>query len=242
MKISILVPSRGRPDKLWKLVETALDTATGDIEILAYIDKSDPCKAEYKKLAALQPKLKIFVGPDSTVAWAVNMLGLNATGDAVMPLGDDTVFCTYAWDGVAKEAKAKFPEGLWMAGVDDGRSGFSHIIYDREWFNALGYWWPVIFNHWGADEWLTDIAKHQAVNRYVMFKEFLVRHDKVGEACQTDETYHRIRGNTNRDRDLWIKANMERYWLADLNKILSHIGMIKARNSPRVKNYVRTHE
>ena len=242
MKISILIPSRGRPDKLLKLAQSAFNTSSCDIEILAYIDKSDPSKPQYKTLPEVDKRIKIVIGADSTVAWAVNILAEMATGDAIMTIGDDTIFYTHTWDKAVIDTAAKYPEGMWMCGFNDGRGGFSHVVYDKEWFKCLGYWWPPIFNHWGADEWLTTIAQSPHVNRYEYYDDILIKHEKVGDACPTDETYARIRGNTNRDRDHWLKDHMKRYWQADLNAVISHLGSLKARNTKFVKNYVRTHE
>lgn len=242
MRIAILVPTRGRPDKLLNLANSACETASGEVEIYAYVDKSDPKKAEYKGLPAQNKHIKIIVGPDTTVAWAVNVLAEKADSDVVMPLGDDTTFKTHTWDSVVAETAAKYPEGLWMCGFNDGRKGFSHVAYDKQWFKALGYWWPPIFNHWAADEWLTKIAQHSTVNRYDYHPDVMVLHEKVGDACPVDDTYSRIRSNTNRDRDHWILKNLQRYWSMDLAAVTSRLTYLKISNTPRIKHYVRTHD
>ena len=46
--ISLSCPSRGRPQLAKRMIDTAYDTAAGDIEFLIYLNNDDPALEEYK--------------------------------------------------------------------------------------------------------------------------------------------------------------------------------------------------
>lgn len=244
MKISIIVPSRGRPDKLERLIDSALETMRSkNLEVMAYIDNNDPELEKYKALEAKQPKLRLIVDKESTVVWANNVLCENSTGDCVMPMGDDAVFSTYTWDMCIEDTAKQYPNGLWMAGFMDGREGWSHIAFDRHWRKALGWWWPPIFNHFGVDEWITNLARHPEIDRYDRHEDVLIHHQKCdGGSFPIDATFKRIRNNTNLTRDKWLLENMQRYWQKDFETLFSYKVQLDRSNSERVKEYVRMHE
>ena len=76
MSLAILVPSRGRPQNLRRLVDAVAATATGEYRIYTYIDDDDRTADAYRGL-----NVRPTVGPRIFYAPAVNVLARIATDD-----------------------------------------------------------------------------------------------------------------------------------------------------------------
>ena len=69
--ISILCPSRGRPELTKRMVDSALAMASQPIEIILYLNDDDPTLDEYKRLI----DSKYYqIGPDQSPAYSWNKL------------------------------------------------------------------------------------------------------------------------------------------------------------------------
>src|SRR5690554_2132770 len=55
--ISVLAPTRGRPDALQAMADSVYATATGPVEVLAYVDDDDP--SDYSQVTGV----RIVTGP-----------------------------------------------------------------------------------------------------------------------------------------------------------------------------------
>ena len=76
MKISILCPTRQRPNIFIRMVNSALGNSNGQCEILAYIDNDD--SSIYPEA---RPDVKFMHGPSNGVGWAWNALAKKSTGE-----------------------------------------------------------------------------------------------------------------------------------------------------------------
>lgn len=200
--ISILCPSRGRPDMARRMKESALTTANGEIEVLFYLNQDDPELKGYDGLRGL-------VMPEVTTAYAWNFLTAEANGDMFMLAGDDCIFKTQGWDDRFKEVVPD--DGIYCVAPHDGRedNSFPHFAVGRKWVETLGYFVPPIFFHWYVDSWTTDLARR--IDRLFYLPNVLVDHVKPGVRAEKDETFWRLRKEmwSLRDRDVWYRT--ERY-------------------------------
>lgn len=223
MNISILCPSRGRPEMARRMATSAIANCADvrGVEILFWLNEDDPRKNEYVS----SPYCVHIVGKDGPTSYAWNQLAKRAAGDILMLMGDDTVFETPGWDNKLRDAATA---GEWahpvarVFGFDDGRSplgeGHPHPAMTREVYNRLGYLACPMFRHFYVDTWLVDLAKEAGIFHYIA--DMKVLHDKPWDRGAPDETKLRIANTSVHDAD---KAThdlaMMRYFAADLTQL-----------------------
>lgn len=102
--ISLLLPSRGRPENLARLVDSVNETACGDVELIVYTDDDDT------GYPASSGNVRVFsTARQSRMAMYWNMAFEKASGDIVMQASDDIVFRTPGWDDQVRRAFELLP-------------------------------------------------------------------------------------------------------------------------------------
>lgn len=154
--ISLLVPTRGRPEGFARFAHSVLDTATEDVQIVARLDLDDPTGADYPIL----DRVDYVVQARTVLSQCWNDCVPYARGEVLMHAGDDLVFQTPGWD---LEAAAAFPaDGIAFVHGDDlgGKGDWfgTHGLIRREWVDAVGYFVPPLFSSDYNDTWLNDVA------------------------------------------------------------------------------------
>lgn len=224
--ISILCPSRGRPELAKKMVDTALELAGAPIEILIYLNDDDPKLNQYQSL--INPEY-LLIGPDRSPAFSWNKLAEMAKYDLLFLMGDDAWFETENWALKIHDVFDLYPDKLVFAfpSVDglEWRGGkltpdhCPHFILHKNWINTLGYFLPPQFWHWYIDTWHREIAK--LVGRYHPIKNVSVPL-LVDFEDETDARKDRL---CNRERDHWLWNHTQRWLHADANAIYQKINM-----------------
>lgn len=154
--ISILCPTRGRPDSIRRLVTSATDTATGPVEFIFYVDDDDPVSAEVA--AELGTAV---VGPRIVLSQMWNRCYEQASGDVLMHCGDDIVFRTVGWDRLVLDAFERYSDRIALVHGRDGihDAGLAtHGFLHRRWVEAVGYFVPPYFSSDYNDTWNTEVA------------------------------------------------------------------------------------
>ncbi|MEX2253639.1 MAG: glycosyltransferase family A protein [Thermoleophilaceae bacterium] len=158
--ISILVPSRGRPHNLARLVYSLAETTAGDWEALVRIDQDDPERVAYRQVAAVDARVVVHEGPRGVLSGYWNELAGSAAGEILMMGADDLVFRTPKWDGIICDAFP--PDRLALVHGDDlgdrGKTFATHGFVHRRWVEVTGQFVPPIFVADYADRWLNDVA------------------------------------------------------------------------------------
>src|SRR5436190_332037 len=96
--ISLIVPSRGRPEQLARLLASLAATAQSseNLEVIVVVDADDPATLA---VAHDQLRIKRVVTPPGLSMGALNMAGYEAaSGQLLMLLNDDVIARTPAWD------------------------------------------------------------------------------------------------------------------------------------------------
>lgn len=214
--ISLLVPSRGRPDLLARLADSIADTASterapGAWELLVRLDEDDPRRDEYLSYShhqALNPQTNIgcYVGPRTVLSECWNELWRVARGDIFWHGGDDNVFRTPGWDELIRDA---FPPDrlAFVHGDDDGGKGFylgTHGFVSRAWTDTVGTFVPPYFASDYNDLWLNKVA--EIIDRRVWVGSVHIEHLHPGfEKRPFDQT--------DRDRIArHVADNVDRTW------------------------------
>lgn len=193
--ISVLTPSRGRPEMLARMI----DSARG-CEHLIYLDDDDPSDYEFPPRPGHKSTVWITKGPRKKLGVVFNELAEKATGDYLMLCNDDVIFRSSNWKERLQETIG--PEEIAIAGFDDGINGekhFSFPIVTRAWYEELGYFTSVIFNYGFIDTWIFDIAKRADCAHYI--DDVLVEHlhPTVGKR-EPDKTFKERNWSGDRQR------------------------------------------
>ena len=212
MIINLLCPTRGRPDKFKRMVDSAYATAlnSDDVNVTGYTYEDDI--SDYGETDEF-----IYSGAESSGRGAGpywNILAShcfykNMDTELFMLIGDDCVFETQGWDDMLRAEANKYPDGIFAIAPNDKRSGGApHFVVSNKWIETLGYFVHPAFQHFCVDTWTEYLAR--AVGRFIYMPDVIVSHQKAAEQ-HYDETADRIRGKNrvnlrdNLIKDLLIK-------------------------------------
>lgn len=198
--ISLLVPSRGRPEQLRAMWQSAQQTATHPelIELLVYLDADDSALDEYLSVGGRQ-----HVARRRLLSETWNELLPWAAGGILWHGNDDVIFRSADWDTRIRAAYDRLPDRIACVHGRDGIHN-QHLatlgFYSREWVNALGYFMPPYFSSDYNDLWLSTVA--DMIGRRVFLDEVYTEHmhPAVGKA-EIDQT-HRDRLDRHRADDV----------------------------------------
>lgn len=161
MKLGIVLPSRGRPDGLKRMVASLLDNAAKPdrVTIFAGLDADDPTLPQTEGIAGVE---RVIRAPEPTVAKMIDNLARQAEEacDATIRMDDDFICETRGWDD---NAECMTGLGLWLP--DDPThpghfmsfaamsSEMARWLRERQGF-VHAPWFPF----WFTDTWLNEIA------------------------------------------------------------------------------------
>jgi hypothetical protein len=193
--ISLLTPTRKRPERLKKMIESVFDTAANleGVEIVAYIGEDDNSYAEMDPgtadslSAASRRFVKFVYGPRVIFSDLWNQAAKHARGDIFMLCADDVFFRTRGWDVVVEAAFAQVPDRILCVYADDmGPSGKSFAtlpFVSRQFCDVLGYFTgPPLFEADFSDAWPQDVAEMIGRRRFLPGIEIEHQHWLWGKA------------------------------------------------------------
>lgn len=155
MKISVLLPTRGRVNALITAIRSLLDNFSheNDIEILLRFDEDDLDTVEkVKKQIGDEERVHFCVGQKYGYAGShryLNELSASARGDWLMLFNDDAIMETKNWD---KEIEKYIGQ---MVFLDTVKRDMQFPIIPRKVFEILGHF--SLSTH--CDTWIWDIAE-----------------------------------------------------------------------------------
>lgn len=157
--ISILVPTRSRPEKMLRLVQNV--AGYRNIEVVIGVDEDDPTPFTAEMIPE-GANAKIVLRPRHETLGAVfNTLASNSRGQWLMAMGDDYVIDTPDWPQIVLNCGKQLPRN---AGVmycrDPLHPGFPTIFcISRDQYAKLGYFVPPFFPYWFIDTWWDELAE-----------------------------------------------------------------------------------
>lgn len=205
--LAILVPSRGRPHNLARLVDTIEATATGDYRIYTYLDDDDPTADMYRGLNTTPT-----IGPRIFYAAAVNTLAAQAVADGATHLamfGDDVVPETVGWDQLLIDALGG------RLGIAYGSDGLEHLhgpdlpthyVTQADVYRRLGWLALPTIRHLFLDNVAREIGKGLGNFQYVPEAKLTHLH-RWNKKAPDDDTYREA--NDKRKRELDRRAYLE---------------------------------
>ena len=226
---ALICPTRGRPNRLKKFIDSALNTATYPerVEISLYIDEDDQYINDYKNvinnlIRRFDESLIISTyGPSIGVPQSANLLFKQSSADTFMISNDDQIFVDQAWDTRLDDEIKNYPDDIFCIWFNDrweSENLCTFPIISRKWVETLGYLQFPFFEHYFVDAWIWMLAK--SIDRDHYIKDVIVehRHWKTGKS-QKDATYdrHTKDGKSLRyANDRAVINKFERYFHADV--------------------------
>lgn len=174
--ISVLLPTRGRPSNVERLLTSSLETADTEVEFILYVDDDDHTGDATREVAA-RLGATVHVGPRVVLSQMWNECWRLARHDVVMHCGDDIVFRTNGWDTRVLAEFERFPDRIVLV---HGRDGFqddrlaTHGFLHRRWVETVGYLVPPYFSSDYNDTWNTEVA--DALGRRVYLPDVYTEH------------------------------------------------------------------
>jgi glycosyltransferase involved in cell wall biosynthesis len=177
MKISVIHPSRNRPDQASATINKWLNSCDNrdNVDYILSLDTDDTTGYCYFHLTGL---VKILHNPNKTAIEAINFAATKAIGDLLVVASDD-MDCPEHWDTLLIEA-LKGKEDF-CAKINDGHQDWiiTLPIMDRKYYERLGYIYHPGFAHMFADTHMTCVA--WMTGRYVPVNLlFTHKHNNAG--------------------------------------------------------------
>lgn len=179
-KISVLVPTRKRVDRLQAMLASFAETSSGLAELVFRVDEDDTETQSFLRSEAASSIVIVGSRLDGyrSLPTFFNELALVATGDIVMLGNDDMLFPTPQWDRLILEAANKYPDGIFDFGVaTQNHTNFPFSIVSKKVVDQLGFLYdPRIF--WG-DIFLLGVMS--AFGRAISLPSVSINHDWMGD-------------------------------------------------------------
>lgn len=195
--ISLIHPSRGRPDKCYQTGGDWLhNIAATKWEYIISLDSNDPKLNEYQDFAK-GSNCWVTINDNNSVVEATNAAAKESHGNILLYLSDDFK-CFPNWGEVIEEQFFGVSEPMLLK-VDDCLQKFdvpvlTIPIMNRALYNKLGYFWHPGYKSMFCDEDLYWTVKNMGALKLAPQIKFEHCHVSVGKA-QDDETYRRSAKN-----------------------------------------------
>ena len=231
-KITILLPTRGRPQLLEKSIKSLMEKATDptDIEIMLGLDDDDTETTEYIKETiapylqelGVEARANIFkpLGYENLHTY-VNTLAGASLGEWLFFWNDDCVMVTEGWDDVIRQHDGEFK----LLGPKDNHEGHPYAILPivpKDWFILMGH----LSQNAQNDAWLSHIAYMLDIFERIDFEFIHDRADITGN--NDDETFQNrkyMEGNPSDPKDFG-HADMQQARVSSAAKIAWYLDKI----------------
>lgn len=201
--LAVLVPSRGRPHNLARLVEAIDSTKAGPVTIYTRLDDDDSALADYLQLDL---PINVTVGRRVFYGASLNELAKQAAADGATHLamfGDDVVPETVGWDLLLVGA---LNDRLGVAYGSDGLEHLhgvdlpTHYVTHVDVYKRLGWLALPTIRHLFLDNVARDVG--QALDNFVYLPGVKLTHlHRWNGAAPDDETYREANDKIKRRRD-----------------------------------------
>lgn len=193
----ILVPSRGRPQNVARLVEACNRTCRAKTLIAFGFDEDDPAYVDNLRNAdgcstSVRPRMHLG-------AWTNELAALHMDVPYLCSMGDDMVPVTDGWDEMLLEAQRVMGGGF--SYPDDKRRDDvpECCVIDRRIVSALGWMCEPSIGHWYTDNVWRDLGTLSGRFAYVPGAVVEHRHPNVPGGDPPDQTYTDAAGKFNED-------------------------------------------
>lgn len=192
----VIVPSRGRPDNIKRLVQGFRDTAKAKTHLLVAVDEDDPELDGYLEIETEPPHFDIVVGPRLRLGGTLNELAPRYVDEykIIGFMGDDHLPRTVKWDTSIFQAMT--PAGV-IYGNDlfQGPNLPTAVFMNSSVIETLGYFVPRGLTHLYFDNIWKDWGEGTDQLTYLSDVVIEHLHPAAGKA-ENDERYTEVNSDT----------------------------------------------
>jgi len=204
--ISLIHPSRSRPNKAYETTKKWIDNAGVEVEYILSLDHNDP---EYKGYWNWDLNISNYIihNDNRSVVEATNKAAQGSKGDILIYLSDD-FDCPSNWGlSVLKEFEGE--DRPLLLKVDDCLQKFEVPVLtipmmNRSLYERLGYFWHPEYKSMWVDCDLFETVKRIGALKNAQHLKFEHQHVSVGKA-QDDETYRNSAKNWDQGKAVFAK-------------------------------------
>jgi hypothetical protein len=214
--LAVLVPSRGRPQNVARLVEACAKTCRADTVLEFGFDDDDDALAA--NMAAANGCLMTVRPRMGLAKWTNALSALHEDATWQASIGDDMVPVTDGWD--EQLCQAAGPSG--MAYPNDRRRDDipEAVVISTGLVQALGWFCEPSLHHWYVDNVWRDLGAGAAVLSYLPAVHVIHKHPNVPGGDPPDPTYW--------DAATLMAADMAAYQKWRMQRMRADIETVKA--------------
>lgn len=217
MSISILHPSRQRPDKSWRVTRDWISKAGSDVELIVSIDDNDPTRNDYQRhyLQADPMTTRLISNPNRSAIDAINNAAKVAKGDIMIVVSDDTE-CPHDWAN--KILRAVIGRKDYVLRVADGIQDWiiTAPIIDRHYYNRFGYVYNPEYAHMFSDTEFTHVA--DMLGKIIRRDDIMFRHAHPCKGLATmDEVYRKNDQTFKQGQQVYMRRFKENFGLENVD-------------------------
>lgn len=194
-KVSLLLPTRGRPALAMRFLQSALAHAANPEYVEAILSVDDDDTASHH-ISCPPLTTKVIVGPRATMGSLNTRCLRESSGDIVILSNDDIVIATDGWDEKVRALHRSIPDRVYLAYPNDlfkGKRLCTFPILSRKTCDLLGDPFPASYKGAFIDYHLLDIFERvkKTVDNRIFYLEDVVfehLHYRTGKS-DFDDTY-----------------------------------------------------
>jgi hypothetical protein len=205
--ISLICPSRGRPQKSFETISSWISCAGNvELEVLIAVEHEE-FLAYIEPYSKLPLQIAFFPGEYGSAVKAINEMAKHAKGNIMIVVSDDTACCS-AWGNRI----LKYTEGKrdFVMKVRDGIQPqiITMPILDRAYYQRDGWIYHPRFSHAWSDRMFTDLAhkRKRVITKNIMFRH---NHYSISKGKKRDAQYERTDATFNEGRQIYKELKKE---------------------------------
>ena len=203
----IIVPSRGRPQNIARLLDCVHDTARLDTHVHVAVDEDDEKLPQYEAVMAKAGGEGdvLEVGPRKGLCGTTNDVAVRRAGEFpfLASLGDDMVPRTPGWDRALVNGILAMGGTGFVYPWDSTREDIPEaVVLSSDIVAALGWMCLPDLNHWYPDNVWADLGRGAGCIRHLRAVAVDHLHAAAGKA-PSDATYREASDRISGDRDAY---------------------------------------
>lgn len=206
--ISLLHPSRSRPERSRETANKWIGQANTQIELIVSVDENDP---QLNRYAEIYSSDKLIISSNRSAVDAINAAAREAKGDILIVVSDDSD-CPRNWGNKIIDAVGNRRD--WIMKVNDGiqRWVITMPIMDRVYYSRFGYIYFPEYQHMFCDTELSHVA--DLLKRRITRDDFSFphRHYSVTRTGK-DEVSRKADATWEQGKQLYLKRVKESFGL-----------------------------
>lgn len=218
-RLCLIVPSRGRPTNVQRLIEAVEMTSLGEAQLVVGIDDNDPERPGYAELACV----KVMLAGHPTMIEKLNSIAVHEASayEFIGFAGDDHVPRTKGWDKAVIEALDSLhgPGIVYCNDLFQGPNLPTSVFMHSSIVQTLGWMAPPTLMHLYCDNAWRTLGEALGALRYLPDVVIEHVHPHAGKA-ESDEQYERVNSNERYAADKKAYEDWLRYQLpGDVERI-----------------------